>query len=466
MMKYSHGCTANSIVFGGEVTLTCASSKDTTLVLPSANGRLGQFLVIVDGRMKWVDPPNPDLIRLSQSVQLKADQSNIIHTFDYISPHDDPHPICSIIGDGDLERIINYHFININTSSIEVKLNTKANIINTKFNNVKGMYRNMKAINSSNGMLIIVYINEANKVILNKCMTEDGDGYFSYNETDIIVPINVLDIYPLHDKKLGIAHNDVDHNIIFTSCNLPDGNGIKTHIVIDNCPANVIKLASTRSETIVISYITSDGYAYYAYAKNISEWTIKMLPTNIKTVNGYLDMITFNGQSVAILYYTINKELMLTYTTDQIEDGIWNHKYIDTVTSYKAIQLIHLENNEFIILCGNKIYNTLDGTTKTFDYIQSAASIIIAEGNLLIITGIDINGQLYSYTYDYYNKIILYQGIIVNHTPSIIETQIMYTTTGTLINSYLNDQSAGVIISPFKHRFAYDLEVNINCLVK
>ena len=468
-VKHSQGCVTNSILFSNNMELKCYSSTNKTLYLPGANGRDGQFLVIIDDHMKWIDPPNPDIIRLSASADIKADQLNCLIEISYEAKHDNPHPICTLQGEGDLQRIINYHLVNISTSDVKIIVNTNANLINTKFNRLSGIYRNMKAINSSNGMLIIVYINQDGRVILNKCMTEDGDGYFVCNETDIIVPINALDIYPLHEKKLGIVHNDGDYNVIFTSCNLPDGNGIKTNVVIDNCPVSVIKLVSTRTEVIVISYIASDGYLYYGYLTdsfNISNpngWTIKMLPTDVKIVGGYLDMITFNGQSIAMLYYTINKELMLVYTTDTIDNGSWNFKLIGPVDDYRSIQLTHLENNEFIVLYGNKVYYHNKSTS--FDLIKGTATLITSEGNQFTILGIDINNHLYSYTYNYIEDLILNQGQISN-IDNIVETQLLYTSTGALINSYLTDQTPGVVVSPFPDRFAYDVSVNINCLIK
>lgn len=462
-VKHSNGCVANSIIFSNKVTFECSSSTNTTLFLPNANGREGQFLAIINGRMKWIDPPNPDIIRLSESIEIKGDQAQSNIEIPYQSKHDDPHPICTIQGEGDLERVINYHLTDLSTSNVSILVNTHANSINTKFNGVKGLYRNMKAINSSNGMLIIVYINDHNRVILNKCMTEDGDGYFIYNETDIIVPINVLDIYPLHDKKLGLAHNDQENNIIFTSCNLPDGNGIRTQVVIDNCPVNIIKLVSTRTEVIVVSYITADGYLYYGYSIDNNKWNIKMLPTDGKIAAGYLDMITFNGQSIAILYYTINKELMLVYTTDTIDNGSWNFKLIDIVPNYQSIQLLHLENNEFIVVYYNKVY--YNNTSIIFDQIKSTPTMIISDGGQFVILGIDHNNYPYSYQYDYLNGKIINEGIIVN-LPNIVESQLLYTSTGTLINAYLTDQTPGVVISPFNNRFAYQVDLNINCLIK
>ena len=457
--KHLHACMAKSVIFDRNVSLECRSSNNTDLFLPNANGRNGQFLSIIDGRMKWVDPPNSDIIKLSGYTHINPDVNNAIITIDYQAKHDDPHPIALIGKNGDFERIINYYFIKLTTDQVSLMITTKANLNNLKFSNLTGVYRNIKAINSSNGMLMVVYINQNNRVILNKCMTEDGDGYFICNETDIIVPANVLDIYPLHDKKLGIVHNDHDNNVNFTSCNLPDGNGVKTTVIIDNCKVSIIKLVATRTETIVISYITDNGCLYYAYFVN-DIWQIKMLSNNIKVVCGYLDMITFNGQSIGIIYYNINHELNFVFTTDILDETAWKYVYIDNIEQFNQIQLLHLDNNNCLVLIGNKIY--YHNKSVSFDDIRTV-SIIKLNNNHLCLIGTNSQG-LYSYVFNYNNDSIVSKGLILAND-KIIETSILYTSTGSLIISYLTDQP-GILVSPFDDRFAYDLDVTINCLIK
>lgn len=146
--RRSRSIVTNEIVFDGNIHLTCSSSANKRLILPSYNGRPDQFLAIInqDGnsKMKWVDPPNIDLIRLNQTIFVDGIQSKNIVNFNYQAHHDDVHPIASIICSGDMERFINYYFTTITFSKITMILNFRANIINTKFNHVNGLCRNMK----------------------------------------------------------------------------------------------------------------------------------------------------------------------------------------------------------------------------------------------------------------------------------------------------------------------------------
>lgn len=463
-VKVADTVITNSLILKSKLILECIGAPSSELILPSSSGRAGQYLALINGELRWIDHPDADAYYVEHNLEIPPDQSEYIVTTDYTSEHSNVYPIVSLSSTGDTNRYISHHLIQ---NTYNVVISTKANMINRKFSNLSGLYRNLKVIQISNGMLMIALINESNELVLYRCLSQDGDGAFISNLTNIIIPINIIDIQPLPNKRLGIVHNDAQNNIILTSCNLPDGNGVRQTTVVDSTPITIIKLVTCLNDMIVISYISRDGYLYYSYMNPDvhASFKVELLNSN-QVILGILDTISYSGKSVAIGYYhrsvfdTDSYDLMLSFNDDVSVNSGFSTTLVRTTQSTDDIRILHHLDDEFLIISGRYLY--YQNNAHSFDLNVISAKMI--DHSQVCLVGIQ-NTFPYFYTYDYIRGDVIAEGIIAS-VPNIIEMELFITSTYYCILAYLNNDEPGVIVSSFRDRFAQIININMKYLIK